>query len=471
METPDRKSGSKPLIVALEATFLVADCSTPALRNSKRLWVRVLRVASGTHALALADQAVVSGASFLSTVLIGRWILPSQLGLYSMGMSLLISFVTMEDSLITLPYSIRLYRLQRGVPEQAGAALVQSGLLSAVLAAGIVMAGLGLSIISGKQLPTTMSWALASVTPFLLLREFGRQFAFAHLQTAHALIFDSSVAAIQITGLGLLGWTGRLSAVTAYAPIGLGCALAGAAWLYLLNGKFLIRIDKTWATIKESWNLGRWLFASQITLSAQGYIAHWMLALLIGTTATGIYAACMSVVSLSNPVITGLTNLLLPRAALVLQNEGRLSLRRQMVRDSLLLGTIMSLFCLVVIFNGEQLISLLYHERDYRGHQFVMVVLAFGLLAAAMSRPASGALASMERPHAIFWTALFAASLTFVTTWYLMGRCGILGAAYGLLVGNIAGAVGRWIAFLVLVRQPSSSKGSAAIEGGDRPQQ
>src|ERR1051325_11854112 len=67
-----------------------------------RLW----RFLSGMHALALADQAVVSGTSFLTSVLIGRWAGSSQLGIYAIGLSLLISVVAVQNSLISLPYTI-----------------------------------------------------------------------------------------------------------------------------------------------------------------------------------------------------------------------------------------------------------------------------------------------------------------------------------------------------------------------------
>src|SRR5262245_60421060 len=47
--------------------------------------------ALGVHTLALLDQAVVSGASFLTTVVVGRSTSPSELGVYALGMSLLTS--------------------------------------------------------------------------------------------------------------------------------------------------------------------------------------------------------------------------------------------------------------------------------------------------------------------------------------------------------------------------------------------
>jgi hypothetical protein len=54
--------------------------------------------------------------------------------------------------------------------------------------------------------------------------------------------------------------------------------------------------------IKQSWGLGKWLCAGQITVSVQGYATYWLLPLLLDLTATGVFAACMSIASLANPL-------------------------------------------------------------------------------------------------------------------------------------------------------------------------
>ena len=79
------------------------------------------------------DQAVVSGTSFLTTVIIGRWTDASQLGIYAIGISVLASSYTIQGSLITLPYSIQRHRPLGTPAEHAGSSLAHSGLLSAAV--------------------------------------------------------------------------------------------------------------------------------------------------------------------------------------------------------------------------------------------------------------------------------------------------------------------------------------------------
>jgi O-antigen/teichoic acid export membrane protein len=159
----------------------------------------------------------------------------------------------------------------------------------------------------------------------------------------------------------------------------------------------------------------------------------------------------MSVVAFANPLIMGFSNILTPKAVLAWKEGGGARLRRQAIQDALALGAVTALFCAAVLLAGEDLVRLLYHGKEYEGHGATLTVLALALLAAAVGMPATNALASMERPRAIVWAGSIGALLTTVLVWRLMAEWGLLGAAYGVLVGNIAGSVGRWAAFLALV--------------------
>jgi O-antigen/teichoic acid export membrane protein len=421
----------------------------------------LLRIISGPHALALLDQAVVSGASFLTTVMVGRWAVSSQLGIYSIGVSLLVSGVTFQNSLISLPYTIHRQQPLGTAEEDAGSALMHTGLVSALAILVLVASAVGLSAYGAGPEFVTMSWALAGVAPFVLFREFSRQFAFAHLQLMQPLAVDAAAAAIQISLLSWLGWTGRMSTVTALGAIGAGCAVPTIVWLFLTARDFAIRGRQTLAALKKNWSLGKWLLASQLTEQVRTYITYWASMAIVGASATGAYAACMSIALFANPFILGVGNILTPRLVLAWKNGGGKGLRAQAIRDSLLLGAVMSIFCIAVLLGGENLIHFLYHNKEYEGQGHLVVVLAVALSASVVSNPASNALASMQRPRAILFVSSIGAAITVVMVCSLMVAGGMLWAAYGLLIGNTAGSIGRWLAFLAVVRQ--SYGASAAL--------
>jgi O-antigen/teichoic acid export membrane protein len=428
---------------------------------SKSAWLRVLPLASGTHALALADQAVVSGASFLTMILIGRWTGSRELGLYAIGMSVLSSIIAVQDSLIALPYTILKHRLL-GTPEQrAGNALSHNFLLSALSAVILIAVAFGLTLHDMGPQAAALTWALAAATPFVLLREFGRRFGFAHLQMGAALALDAGVAAVQLGLLGWLQWNGLMSALAALGAIAAACGLAGIIWLARARTSFSISRSQTRSAMAESWRLGKWLFASIITVQVQWYATYWLSVTVLGAAAAGVYAACMSVVSFANPLITGLGNILTPRAVLARKNEGARGLRRQAIWDALFIGAAMGSFCVLIFLAGERVMRLLYPAQEYQGQGHTISVLAIALLAQAVGTPASSALASMERPRAILLAGSVGALVTVLFVWILMIEGGLLGAAYGFLIGNVVGAVGRWAAFLALVPRNSDDSASA----------
>jgi O-antigen/teichoic acid export membrane protein len=415
--------------------------------------VGLIRLGSGTHALALADQAVVSSASLLTTIILGRFTHPNELGLYAIGASLMVLALNLQESLVSLPYTIQRHRVLGMPTEYAGCSLAQSGALSTFSCVLLAAAALGLSTRRAESELTAMVWVLAGATPFALLREFARKFAFAHLRLAQALIIDVTVAAIQLGVLSWLGWTGRMSAATACAALGGSCALTGIVWLFVARNNFAIRVGDLPTMTKQSWRLGKWLFASQMTVTVQSYVSYWLLAAVLDTTATGVYAACMTVAMFANPLIIGLSNVLMPGAVLAFKEGGCVQLRRQAIRDLILLGALMALFCAAVLLMGEDIMRILYRGEQYEGQGRTISVLAAASLAFAMGIPASIALTSMERPRAIVLAGLAGAIVTVVVGWWLMVEWGSLGAAYGFLWGNLIGTIGRWAIFSSLVRR------------------
>jgi hypothetical protein len=75
--------------------------SSPSRRSrglATRTWSAFGRLVSASHLLAWADQAVVSAASFLALVMIGRFTDAGQLGVYALGNSLIVMLLWTQES-------------------------------------------------------------------------------------------------------------------------------------------------------------------------------------------------------------------------------------------------------------------------------------------------------------------------------------------------------------------------------------
>jgi O-antigen/teichoic acid export membrane protein len=432
----------------------------------ERFW----RLVSGPHVFALGDQAIVSGASFASMVIVARSTIPSQLGIYSIGISLLVASLTIHEALISLPYTIQRQRAVGPPTESAGWSLMQSGLFSAVLVLVLAAIGAGLYASRADRELAKMVCALASIAPFALFREFGRRFAFAHLRLTQATLLDGAVATIQLGALYWLGRNGWMSSVTVCLAIGGACASTALVWAYLSRRDIALRPSGLGATIRQSWALGKWLFGGQIALLVQAYAANWLLAGIAGTATAGVYAACVSVVSVANPLILGISNISVPRAVLALNDEGRGKLWRQSIEDAVLLGLALAVVTAAFVLAGGRIMLVFFHGAAFEGRGQILAVLAAALLASGMGMPASNAMASMERTRESFYIVAGAAILTTLFVWRLTSAGGLVGAAYGVLLGNVIGTAAWWTA-LAMVLQSRDPRAGLVEKGAVRSKQ
>ena len=436
-------------------TWKLRPSVSAAAENLRRVWKRAFGLVSREHALALVDQAVVSGTNFLTTLAIARWSDAGQLGIYAVGISLLVSLLAFQDSLILQPYAIQRYHPEGTSIERAGASLTLSILFSAgcilvlgVIALGFVVWGAGPEMVA-------VTWAIAGIVLFALTRDFARRFAFARLEMGQAILLDLAASILQLSAVVWLGVSGRMSALGAFAAVGGATALAMAGWLYRARSEFAIRVPHVRTALKQTWTLGKWLLVGRVTGQVQGSITYWLLIANGGAVVTGVFAACMSIVNLANPLLLGLGNSLMPRSVLAWKNGGGPALWREAIRNTVLFTALLAPFSLGVFVAGETVMRLLYHGSEFEGHAHILTVLTLTMFSNALGVPPTIGLATMERPRAIVTNTTIGAFLTVTLVWLLLTQWGLLGAAYGLLATGVVGALGRWLAFFLRVPKVS----------------
>jgi O-antigen/teichoic acid export membrane protein len=409
-----------------------------------------LVAAAYQNLLALADQGIVSGTNFAASVLIGRAAGTRELGLYSLGFSLALLLVSVQDSLISLPYTI--YHRRRdaaGRVELAGSALVHCGLLSLLAIAAGAAAGAATWWIAALRPLATVLWVLAATAPFLLLREFYRRLEFAHLRPSRALTLDLVAGVLQLAGMAGMAVAATLSAAGAFAARGFASAVAGAIGAFLGRRRIRAlreRVASDWAIQRA---VGKWILAGQMAGVAQAYAMYWLLAWRLGAAATGAFAACSTLVLLSNPFMIGVGNVLMPRTAHAYADGGAAELRRVVGKSTLLVGGVMAVFCGLLGLFGDQALTLFFGD-SYEGQGHTVAVLATALLVNAVGMAADTGLQASEHPAASFRANLVAVCVMLGLAVCLVDQWQLVGAAYGVLAGNLAGTWFRVQAFLRL---------------------
>src|SRR5688500_14367911 len=124
-------------------------------------------------AAAIADRGLLGVAMLVTTVLIGRWAGPEELGLFALFFPLAFAAIGLQESLITAPYTIFAADSSSAEARRSylGSVLLHTVLLSA--ASCLVLVGMAVLLEArGLNAYAAAAAVLAPVVPCVLLREF-----------------------------------------------------------------------------------------------------------------------------------------------------------------------------------------------------------------------------------------------------------------------------------------------------------
>jgi O-antigen/teichoic acid export membrane protein len=410
----------------------------------KRLLASAADPAARKGLLAVVDQGLVSVCGFATSVIVGRAGGQEQLGLYYLAMSLILFARGLQEALTSRPYAVYCHR-RRGeaLAIYTGSCLSHTLVFSGftLLALLVLAAALGVGIGPAALMPTV--WVLLIAGPFLLLREFIRQVAFASLRVDVAIAIDGVVAVLQLGALAALVLYGGISASSAYAAIGGACAVACVGWLLLRVEPLRFARTDLVADWHHNWVFSKWVVAGQLAGSSAVYVMPWILTRYHDAAATGIFAAAVTLVGAANIFVVGISNYVTPEAARAFTERGVAGLRRVLAWASLAFGTVLGSFALLAAVAGGPVTVLIYGEA-YAGAGPVVAVLAACLLATSLAMTAGSALYAIEQTRLNFYCDLGSTIAALGVAFVVVEPLGALGAALSGLVGALISALSKF---------------------------
>jgi O-antigen/teichoic acid export membrane protein len=403
---------------------------------------------------ALADQGTASAANFLTGVIVGRLCGSSEYGLYAAAYSLVVLVLQVQTSLVTAPYTVFTHRLRGETARRyTGTALVYAAALAAAAMLGLAIGAGVLSCGLGPAGLAPVVWVVAAAVGFHLLREFGRQIAFAHLHPGRALAMDIAVAALQLGAIACLVAAEILTAFSAHIALGIACGVS-VVWLVAARGKFRVCLRETPQTIGPHWRFGRWIFAALVAQAGYVIVLQWALGWAADDwAAAGLFSACMMVVVVTNPLVLGASNILSPQSARAMAHGGEAAVGRVVVRGTLWVGAAMAAFCGVMFVWGDSIVVLFYGPK-YAGHGDAIRMMSLAVVLSGLGLAATHGLAAMQRSDLIFRARFFGLLTVVAASLMLVKPLGVLGAAYAYLAGSAVDAATMVVGY----RSRSSAK-------------
>ena len=454
---PDAESPGDAVADGSIAPAKAGGCALPPPNAEREDWLvalftRFLGRERSRAALSIGDQAIVSGTNFVTSVLIGRAAGKEALGVYLLAITLILFVRGVQEQIVNGPYLVYCHK-RRGtrLARYAGSVLYHEGLW--LLATALGLLGLAIYLNLGGE-PSGLrdsSWVLIAAVPLILFRDFARQIAFGHFRSGTAVLLDVSVAALQIAGLGALFLAGTLTVPSAFGVMGAACLIVCTPWCLRFVRGVRFRAKAVRNDWRRNWRFGRWALATHLLHGASHWLMPWVVALVDGEEATGIFAAGTSMVGIANMFVLGLAYYVCPKAAERFHTDGLPGLRRVLRGASLAFSAVLAPFVVVCWAFGDQFSTLIFTDA-FAGAGMVLAVLAVNMWANALSITCGNGLWAVERPDANFTADVVSLVVVAVCTVALIGTYGVVGAAMAMAIGGWMDVLARYVALRRVLR-------------------
>lgn len=359
---------------------------------------------------ALSDQALVSGANFLTGILLARYLGIEEFGRFTLAWLVLEFVLNLQATMVITPMlSIGAKQTGEKADKYFSATLISQislGFISSILLLiGVLVADAVFydGRYSALAIPISIATLAANLQHFL------RRYAFTRRAPVIAFGSDFMRYAIQI---GVLIWLFRMTSLDAGHVLFI---ITFAGFISLLPGIRLMWPIKTdrpafKEMARRHWNFGKWLIPSTLLTWTLYNLFIAATGAILGAAAVGGIRATQNIVAVSHILILGLENIVPVMAARHFQESGGPGLTRYLLKFSIFGGMAMGAIVVAASIAPDYLLEVIYSD-EFAGEGYLVRWWCVVYLFEFFAIPALIGLRTMEQTRPIFiqnlWLSVF----------------------------------------------------------------
>jgi O-antigen/teichoic acid export membrane protein len=404
--------------------------------------VRTWGIKSG---LSIVDQGLVSGAGFLLSFLLARWLNSEVYGAFAVAFATLLFLTGFHNVLLLEPMSVMgPARYSDRTAAYFAAQFRIHKLVGALLASVLLLMALFMKLLGANRELAMATAASAFALPFFLTLWLVRRMAYMVHRPAVAGWASAGYFLLTLLGVLVLHARSALSPATAFLLMG-GAGLLSAILPMRRLGALGVETlgaetddGCPWkAVARENWNYGRWLVLSTALFSVAAQGQTYLAAGLLGLGAAGIFRAMQVPSLVMTQIVTGVGLLLLPSMSREF-GLGQLSrLRREAVLTSAFVTLIGLGYAAALALFAVPIEHVLYGGK-YSPYVRLIPILGLVPVCTGLALGFSMAARASQRPHIDLVVNAVSAPVGLVTAAVFIKLWGLDGAALSLVAGFAA---------------------------------
>jgi O-antigen/teichoic acid export membrane protein len=396
--------------------------------------------------LSVTDQALVSGANFLLSVLLGRWLSATGYGAFAIAFSVFLFLSGFFSALLTDPMRVLAWRPSRQLAAYLHV-LLRLQLVSGLTVAGLLLVAAGVARWGGSTLAPALL-GLACAAPFVLLFQFFRMSCYLQTRPEWAVIHSAGYAALALGGLAALRAANWMTPFSAFLLMGVASAAAAASYFLFVfprkSAEPATRMDTVPVVLREHWGFGKWLVASALVYWLSGAVYLPLLGGIVGLEAAGALRAMQNLVLPLEQIIVALGLLFVPWVARGRTERGLDFARGASRKICAVYASLSLVYLCFIVAAGRRGIDLLYGADGYGHYAWILPWLALASLLASTGHGLVVGLNAAEQPRGIFWSRTSSALVTVAIGLPLLSVWKLGGAVAGMVLAAAVALVSLW---------------------------
>jgi len=387
----------------------------------------------------ILDQGFFSGANFIISILLARWLTLSDYGAYVIAFTFYLLLTGFYNSFILEPMSVLgPAKYSEQLSDYLFIQIKLHGIMTGILALVVISLGWFMFDWINKSLGNAFM-GIGFAIPFLLLLWIVRRIFYILMQPSSAFLISTIYFIFSLVGIITLHFVGSLNLFTCFLVIGAASLIAS---IFLFWKKSDLEFNKNfsalaWRTlVKEQWLYGRWIAATTILSFLANQIQVFLLAGLINLPVAGALDALQNFIAPIAQGIVAIATLALPVVSSDFGRANFSSIRRKSVILAIILTFIASVYEILLWCFPAQLETLLYGGK-YSNFSFLIPILGLIPVLTAITTGYSLALRAIQRPQFYLIYGMIVAPVGLLTGVIFTYYWGLEGAIWSLVINSL----------------------------------
>ena len=399
--------------------------------------VRTWGIKSG---VSIVDQGLVSGAGFLLSFLLARWLSSEAYGAFAVAFATLLFLSGFHNVLLLEPMSVMgPARYSNQASAYLAAQLKIHKLLGSLLAGALLLTALLMKLLEANRELAMATAASAFALPFFLMLWLVRRMAYMVQRPAIAGWASAGYFLLTLFGLLVLHTRNVLTPTTAFFVLGSAGLLSVALPLRQLGMLGARTVDPcSWrAVAQENWNYGRWLVLSTALFSVAAQIQTYLAAGFLGLGAAGIFRAMQVPSLVMTQIVIAVGLLVLPSMSYEFGLGQLAQLRKKAVLASAFVTLLALGYAAFLALFAHSIEHLLYGGK-YSGYVRLIPILGLVPVCTGLAIGFSMAVRASQKPHFDLVANAISAPVGLITAAVFIRLWGLNGAAFSVVAGFAA---------------------------------